>query len=82
MKVLFFASLREQLETSVEHWPDLKNCQTVSDVKDLLVKRGEPWSSAISNPQIIIAVNHEVSSLDTTLSDSDELAFYPPVTGG
>lgn len=82
MKVLFFARLREQLDTSEEYWPDLKNCQTVNDVKDLLVRRGEPWSTAIKNPQIIVAVNQEVANLNTRLSDSDELAFYPPVTGG
>jgi len=82
MKILFFASLREQLQTGEEHWPDLKNCLTVADVKNKLMSRGELWSKALSNTQLIISVNQEVSNLNTAIALEDELAFFPPVTGG
>jgi molybdopterin synthase sulfur carrier subunit len=49
----------------------------------LLKARGEPWSSALAEPgRILIAVNQEMAGADTCLKDMDELAFFPPVTGG
>jgi len=82
MKILFFASLREQLQTGEEHWPDLQNCLTVADVTNTLMSRGDPWKTTLANPQLIISVNQEVSKLSTQIALNDELAFFPPVTGG
>ena len=82
MNILFFASLRELLETDSEQWLDLKGAQTAGDILQQLKQRGEPWVSALSNEQLIISVNQEVSNLNTSISLGDELAFFPPVTGG
>jgi len=82
MKILFFASLREQLQTGEEHWADLQSCLTVVDVINTLMSRGDPWKTALANPQLIISVNQEVSKLDTQIDLEDEIAFFPPVTGG
>ncbi len=82
MKVLFFASLREQLNTDQEEWHSLDEIHTVADLMTRLKARGEPWQSALNNPKLIISVNQEVVSQDTSLSLEDEVAFFPPVTGG
>jgi len=82
MNILFFASLRENLNTDSEQWYDLKGTQTAGDVRQLLQERGEPWKTALGNDQIIISVNQEVANLSTKVQIGDELAFFPPVTGG
>lgn len=82
MNILFFASLRERLSTDQENWKDMNGVETTQQLLDLLRDRGEPWSSALNNPQLIISVNQEVSDLTTHISLGDEVAFFPPVTGG
>tara|TARA_R110001592_G_scaffold238227_2_gene497816 strand:- start:117936 stop:118187 length:252 start_codon:yes stop_codon:yes gene_type:complete len=82
MNILFFASLREKLNTDHEHWTDMQGIQTPKDLLDKLQERGEPWLSALQNPQLIISVNQEISDVNTKLKLGDEVAFFPPVTGG
>ena len=82
MNILFFASLREKLDTDKEHWTELHDIKTTKELLDKLKDRGEPWLSALSIPQLIISVNQEVSDLNTDIALGDEVAFFPPVTGG
>lgn len=82
MHILFFASLREQLNTDQESWDTLQDIRTVEDVLKQLQTRGEPWLSALNNPKLIISVNQEVVSANHPVTLVDELAFFPPVTGG
>ncbi len=82
MNILFFASLREQLNVEAEHWESIDGVSTAKDLLDQLKDRGEPWLSALSNPQLIISVNQEVSDLNSPINLGDEVAFFPPVTGG
>ena len=81
MNVLFFASLKERLGCS-EILIDLDAPCSVEQIKRDLIAKGEPWSSALSAPNLLTAVNQEISNAETTVSNSDELAFFPPVTGG
>lgn len=82
MNILFFASLREQLNTDQESWHKLQDINTVEDVLRQLQARGEPWLSALNNPKLIISVNQEVVSANHPVTLTDEVAFFPPVTGG
>jgi molybdopterin synthase sulfur carrier subunit len=82
MKILFFASLREQLDCDSEQWTDLEGVRNAGDVKAILESRGEPWSSALANKRIVVSINQEIADLSSSVSPGDELAFYPPVTGG
>lgn len=82
MNILFFASLREKLDTEQETWKNMEGIDTTKQLLDYLKSRGEPWTSTLDNPQLIISVNQEVSTLETKISLGDEVAFYPPVTGG
>ncbi len=82
MKILFFASLRERLNTEEEQWQDLNGAQTAGDILTQLQTRGEPWSSSLNTERLLVSVNQEIASLTTEVTLNDELAFFPPVTGG
>jgi len=82
MKILFFASLREQLNTEEEQWKELNGALTAGDVLAQLQTRGEPWASSLNADRLLVSVNQEISNLRTKIKVDDELAFFPPVTGG
>ncbi|KZY39833.1 hypothetical protein A3729_24180, partial [Oleiphilus sp. HI0043] len=82
MNILFFASLREQLDCDSEQWTEIDGIQTTGDIKSKLQSRGEPWLSALANERIIISVNQDIADASTAVKVGDEVAFYPPVTGG
>ncbi len=85
IKVLFFAQLREKLNCSQLEVPFTKSpgdSFTVAELKTQLTQRGEAWQSVFTDKQVLSAVNQLMSDNETTLSDGDEVAFFPPVTGG
>lgn len=81
IRVLFFAQLRETLgsaglEVSKE------NCSTIAELKAHLMAKNETWQQAFSNGKVLCAVNQTMVQDSEKLCDSDEVAFFPPVTGG
>lgn len=79
--ILYFARLGEQLQTSSEQI-SLNGMSSVRQLVDHLRDRGEPWNSELESGRVLVAVNQEMSDFDSAISDSDEIAFFPPVTGG
>jgi sulfur-carrier protein len=81
IKVLYFASLREQVGT---HGEDLDaSPTTVAGLRTLLMARGGAWQSALAQGKALrVAVNQEVAQPTTPVKPGDEVAFFPPVTGG
>ena len=83
IRVLFFASLRDAVGTGAETVELEAGCATVREVREALVARGEPWAGAFGNlRRIRAAVNQELASDDAAVRAGDEVAFFPPVTGG
>ena len=83
IKILYFARLREQLGTAEEDIPQGTEPTTVADVAARLCQRGGAWSDVLGKSETIMAaVNQEMARPETPLKDGDELAFFPPVTGG
>jgi molybdopterin synthase sulfur carrier subunit len=83
IEVLFFARLREQLGTAKERLQAGSEATDVGAVIKLLQRRGGVWEEAFGDGQtVIMAVNQEVASASTPVKDGDEVAFFPPVTGG
>ena len=74
INVRFFASLRERIgvaRTEVQ-------ADAVSNVRDV-------WLAVSNHPldeEMLVAVNRNYASLDQAVVDGDEVAFFPPVTGG
>ena len=83
MNVLYFAWVRQQIgrgEEVVEHTPALR---TVGDLAAMLHARGGGYRQAFADmSRLRAAVNQVHVGLDTPLSAGDEVAFFPPVTGG
>jgi molybdopterin synthase sulfur carrier subunit len=81
--VLYFARLKESLGIASEK---IALPQAVSDLdglRALLVARGGVWYEELAvNRRIRAAVNQSMASGDTAIADGDEVAFFPPVTGG
>ena len=74
--VLFFASLKEHLGTA-ETQLELSTPQTVATLWETLSAGKDALPT-----QILFAVNHEYVHADYELKEGDEVAFFPPVTGG
>lgn len=79
MKILFFARLREAFGESVDI--ALSDERTVSEVIDVLKERGHVWASELSRPYRV-AINRNMAGPEAKVADCDELAIFPPVTGG
>jgi len=83
IKIKYFARLSESLGHKSEELACTDQIQTVQDVINQLVERGEVWSSEFSGEnKNLLAVNQEMSERNVTVKDGDEVAFFPPVTGG
>lgn len=81
IKVLLFAQLREALEcTMLEVAAPLP--KNVGDLKKRLAQRGDMWHLMFAEQEVLCAVNQVICDNDQTLSADDEVAFFPPVTGG
>ena len=82
LKLLYFARLREALGVARESFT-LNTPATVADLLEHLRARGDIWATELTTGRNFrIAVNQEMASLDTPLAEGDEVAVFPPVTGG
>ncbi|PSJ48095.1 molybdopterin synthase sulfur carrier subunit [Zobellella endophytica] len=80
IKVVFFAQVRELVgEDELSLTEDYGN---VEALRQALVGRGDKWALALSDDRLLAAVNHTIVPLDTPIQAGDEVAFFPPVTGG
>lgn len=82
IKILYFAKTRETIGKSDEMFELPAQKVSVGDIVDLLVARGEPYNVAFEDTRILAAINQEMTNLSAIVEDGDELAFFPPVTGG
>ena len=83
IKILYFARLREQLAIESEELEAGPEIRDLAAVIRLLIERGGVWADLFDTNQLVLmAVNQEVASGKTPVNDGDEVAFFPPVTGG
>ena len=82
-EILYFARLAETLGVKSEAFELPADCTTVANLVELLRARGEPYDSAFDgDTQVLVAINQEMSEPGGAIANSDEIAFFPPVTGG
>ncbi|RJT20025.1 molybdopterin synthase sulfur carrier subunit [Buttiauxella izardii] len=80
INVLFFAQVRELVDCD-----RLQLDATFNDVEQLraeLATKSDRWALALESGKLLAAVNQTLVSFDHPVSDGDEVAFFPPVTGG
>ncbi|MBT5913337.1 MAG: molybdopterin converting factor subunit 1 [Rhodospirillaceae bacterium] len=83
MKLLYFAWIRVKMGTSNEIVDPPSTVENVQNLIDWIVRRNSVSSETFSDLTTIrVAVNQEYVGLDHPIKPSDEVAFFPPVTGG
>jgi sulfur-carrier protein len=83
VRLLFFARLRDELGTAGEELSLPDGVGTVAELRAILRARGAAWERFLApNKSVRIAVNQVMASAATAIRDGDEIAFFPPVTGG
>ena len=81
--VLYFARLREALGIHSEQIALPQDVRDLAGLRGVLAARGDAWAQELAgNKALRAAVNQAMASGDTRIADGDEVAFFPPVTGG
>jgi molybdopterin synthase sulfur carrier subunit len=81
--ILYFASLRERLDCTREQVPLPVGTPTVGTLVEALRSRDARRSEAFAPGRAWrVAVNQQIADAATPLKPGDEVAFFPPVTGG
>ncbi|MGK5079937.1 molybdopterin converting factor subunit 1 [Janthinobacterium sp. HLX7-2] len=79
----FFASVRELVGTAQEVLEVAEPLLTVGQVRQCLIARGGNWEYALAQARSLrMAHNQVMCGADSVIADGDEVAFFPPVTGG
>lgn len=83
IKILYFARLREALGKSSEEIEMPGGAGDLKALRALLRERGGAWADEMADGrQLRAAVNQDLAQGDVVIRDGDEIAFFPPVTGG
>ncbi|MBU1393615.1 MAG: molybdopterin synthase sulfur carrier subunit [Gammaproteobacteria bacterium] len=82
INVLFFAQVRELLGTAKLSLEANEQTQTAEALRATLAATDDKWAKVLSSDKLLVAVNQTISQWDTPVNDGDEVAFFPPVTGG
>ncbi|MGV3003464.1 molybdopterin synthase sulfur carrier subunit [Vibrio sp. E150_018] len=80
IKVLFFAQTRELI--GVDSVTVEADQVTAESLRQQLCNKGVQWAQALQSGKLLVAVNQDMVKMDTVLKSGDEVAFFPPVTGG
>jgi molybdopterin converting factor subunit 1 len=83
LTILYFAWLRERIGLAQEKLPLPDGVKTISELLDYLSVRNTNYAAAFGNRKSIrCAVNQEFVDSSLPVRPGDEVAFFPPVTGG
>lgn len=83
MRILYFALLRERVGTAEETVSPPAEVKTVAELLAWLRGRSAGHEAALANAALVrVAVNHDYASPDQPVQAGDEIAIFPPVTGG
>jgi sulfur-carrier protein len=83
MRILYFAWLRSRIGTAEEEVEPPREVATVGALLGWLKARGPNFAEALKDPAIVrVAVNQDYVGWDHPVAPGDEVALFPPVTGG
>ena len=82
IRLCFFARFREKLGVSEENFP-LDNVILVEALLSTLARRGDHWQDLFDCPKgVLVAINQQMATFASEVRPGDEVALFPPVTGG
>jgi molybdopterin synthase sulfur carrier subunit len=85
LKILFFGQLKDVTQTEYLDIDIIQNGErlnTVAKLRSLLQEKGAIWNEYLAYGRALVAVNQEMTGDDAEINEADEIAFFPPVTGG
>ena len=83
VRLLYFARLREVFGIGQEHLELATSASSLADLLDTLRARGGVWAEELAADRAYrVAVNQDIVGIEAGLNENDEVALFPPVTGG
>ncbi|MGB5718709.1 MAG: molybdopterin converting factor subunit 1 [Gammaproteobacteria bacterium] len=82
LQLRYFASLRESLGIGDEQVELPNDVHDLAGLTRWLRERDPTWESALADSHLHVAINQEIVKVDAAIRDGDEIAWFPPVTGG
>jgi molybdopterin synthase sulfur carrier subunit len=82
IQLRYFANLRETLGVADEQIDLPDGINTISALAGWLQERNDTWRTALGDSRLHVAVNQKIVNPDCPVNDGDEVAWFPPVTGG
>jgi molybdopterin synthase sulfur carrier subunit len=83
VKILYFAWIRSKTGIAAEEVSPPASVTDVASLVAWLKTRGGGFAEALSDPRIVrVAVNQEYAKFNHPVAAGDEIALFPPVTGG
>ena len=83
LKVLYFAGVREKVGRDAEDIDVPADIATIAGLRIHLRERGGAWGEALADGKLLrMAVNQDMVPATAAIKAGDEVAFFPPVTGG
>lgn len=82
VRVLYFASLRDAVGCAEESLPLPAGVATVGELRTFLSERGQTWQALSAGRNVRAARNQKMAGANDPVTPGDEIAFFPPVTGG
>ena len=83
IRILYFASIREKLGRDAEEIELPEDVSTIASLRSHLRSRGGVWADALAENRLLrTAVNQDMAPPAAAVKAGDEVAFFPPVTGG
>ncbi len=82
MKIIFFAKIRELMGKEEENVSFPEDVRTVNDMVSFLREYNRSYHNVFENYDFLIACDEELVDMDYKISETREIAIFPPVTGG
>lgn len=83
LNIVYFAWVKERLGKSEERIEVANGIKSVADLIRILQERGADYQDVFSDlSKLRFALDQEFTSIESSISAAEELAIFPPVTGG
>ncbi|WP_375202810.1 MoaD/ThiS family protein [Hyphococcus sp.] len=81
-RILFFGKLADAAGGRSRDWPLGEATKTIDDLVSALCAKEDALASALGEKSVRFIINEMIAPRDAAISDEDEIAFLPPVSGG